>query len=188
MRKIIVTLLVVLTLFSIPLAIPGTAMAQSATASSASSDGNTSGVITVIQVNQDTKLVGFVLSTKDGELVEVSINDSTSFGLENASGDRWVSTLGEDSAESLLRITDLRERFSPVTVTVENGIATSVVDREQGDLERSLGFLFAIYLVTWAGFFGYIFIVSRKQNDLAREIDALKGQVFGADHKASLAG
>ena len=116
MRKIIVTLLVVLTAFSIPLAIPGVVMAQSAaSSSSAASDGNTSGVITVIQVDQDTKLVGFVLSTKDGELVEVSVDDSTSFGLDNASGDRWVSELGADPAESLLRITDQRERFSPVS-------------------------------------------------------------------------
>ena len=188
MRKIIVSLLVVLTAFSIPLAIPGTVMAQSAAASSAAADGNTSGVITVIQVDQDTNLVGFVLSTKDGELIEVSVDDSTSFGLENASGDRWVSEFGADPAESLVRITDQRERFSPVTVTVVDGIATAVVDREQGDLERSLGFLFAIYLVTWAGFFGYIFIVSRKQNDLSREINALKGQVFGSDHETGLAG
>ena len=188
MRKIIVTLLVVLTAFSIPLAIPAAVMAQSAASSSAAADGNTSGVITVIQVDQETKLVGFVLSTKDGELVEVSVDNSTTFGLENASGDRWVSEFGEDPAESLLRITDQRERFSPVTVTVENGIATAVVDREQGDLERNLGFLFAIYLVTWAGFFAYIFIVSRKQNDLSREINALKGQVFGSDHEAGQAG
>ena len=188
MRKIIVALLIVLTGFSIPLAIPGIAMAQSAASSSAPADGNTSGVITVIQVDQDTKLVGFILSTKDGELVEVSVDDSTTFGLENASGDRLVSVLGEDPAESLLRITDQRERFAPVTVTVKDGITTAVVDREQGDLERNLGFLFAIYLVTWAGFFAYIFIVSRKQNDLSREMNALKGQVLGPEHETGLAG
>ena len=117
----------------------------------------------------------------------MSVDDSTSFGLENTSGDRWVSEFGADPAEALLRITDQRERFSPVTVTVKDGIATAVVDREQGNLERNLGFLFAIYLVTWAGFFGYIFIVSRKQNDLSREINALKGQVFGSGHKSGLA-
>ena len=188
MRKIIVSILVLLTAFSIPLAIPGTVMAQSAASSSTAADGNTNGVITVIQVDQDTKLVGFVLSTKDGELVEVSVDDYTSFGLENAAGDRWVSEFGADPAESLLRITDQRERFAPVTVTVKDGTATAVVDREQGDLERNLGFLFAIYLVTWAGFFAYIFIMSRKQNDLSREINALKGQVLGREHEAGLAG
>ena len=187
MREIIVAILVVITAFSIPLAIPGELKAQSVASSSTAADGTTNGVITVIQVDQDTKLVGFVLSTKNGELVEMSVDDSTSFGLENTSGDRWVSEFGADPAESLLRITDQRERFSPVTVTVKDGIATAVVDREQGDLERNLGFLFAIYLVTWAGFFAYIFIVSRKQNDLSREINALKGMVLGSERETGLA-
>ncbi|MBT3941711.1 MAG: CcmD family protein [Chloroflexi bacterium] len=172
MRNFFVLAFVALT----ALALPSVAMAQSA-ATSAASDGNTSGVITVIQVDSETNLVGFVLSTQNGELVEVSVNDSTSFGLENAAGDRWVSDFGEDPTEALLRITDQRERFAPVTVTVADGVASAVVDREQGDLERNLGFLFAIYIVTWAGFFAYIFIVSRRQSDLAREIKALTSQV-----------
>jgi len=186
MRKIIVALLVVLTISSIPLAIPGTVKAQSTASSSTAADGNTNGVITIIKVDQDTKLVGFVLSTKDGELVEMSVDDATIFGLENASGDRWMSEFRADPAESLLRMTDQRERFAPVTVTVKDGIATVVVDREQGNLELNLGFLFAIYLVTWSGFFAYIFIVSRKQNDLSREINALKNQVLGPEHEARL--
>jgi CcmD family protein len=152
-------------------------MAQTAATTSAAADGNSSGVITVIQVNEDTRLVGFLLSTKDGQLLEVSVIDATEFGLENASGDRWVADLGTDPDEALRRITDQRERYAPVTVTIADGVATAVVDREQGDLERNLGYLFAIYLVTWAGFFAYIFIMSRKQGDLAREINALKGQI-----------
>ncbi|MDP6823308.1 MAG: CcmD family protein [Dehalococcoidia bacterium] len=177
MHKIIVTLLVAFTTF----ALPGVAMAQSLATTETAADGNTSGVITVIQVDEDTRLVGFVLSTGDGELVEVAIGDSTNFGLENAAGDRWVSDFGADPAESLRRITDQRERFAPVTVTVRDGVASAVVDREQGDLERNLGYLFAIYLVTWAGFFVYIFIVSRRQSDLSREISALKSQIPGSD-------
>ncbi len=175
MRKIIVSFVIALA----ALAIPSVVMAQSAASSSKAADGNTSGVITVIQVDRDTNLVGFTLSTKDGELIEIVVDDATNFGLENAAGDRWISELGADPTEALLRIRDQRERFSPVTVTIRDGVASSVVDREQGDLEQNLGFLFAVYLVTWAGFFVYIFIVSRRQSDLAREIQVLKGQVFG---------
>jgi CcmD family protein len=173
MRKFIATLLVVLT----ALAVPSVALAQSSASTSAAADGNSSGVITAIQVDEDTRLVGFLLSTKYGLLVEVSVGDATKFGLENASGDRWVADLGEDPDEALRRMTDQRERFAPVTVTVTNGVASAVVDRDQGDLERNLGYLFAIYLVTWAGFFAYIFIMSRKQGDLAREINALKAKI-----------
>ncbi|MCH7593361.1 MAG: CcmD family protein [Chloroflexi bacterium] len=175
MHKLIVTLLIALT----AIAVPTVAMAQSGVTVDVAADGNISGVITLIQVDQDTNLVGFVLATRDGEFLEVSVDDSTSFGLENAAGDRWVSELGGDPTEALFRIRDQRERFSPVTVSIKDGIASAVVNREQGDLEQNLGFLFAIYLVTWAGFFFYIFIVSRRQNDLARDIQALKGQVFG---------
>ncbi len=38
----------------------------------------------------------------------------------------------------------------------------------------NLGFLFAIYIITWAGFFAYIFVVSRRQRSLEREIDRLQ--------------
>ena len=117
------------------LAFPAVALAQDPYTPSEVADGNTSGVITIIQVDQDTNLVGFMLSTKDGELIEVRVDDATRFGLEGAAGDRWISELGEDPTEALLRIRDQRERFSPVTVTTRDGVASSVVDREQGGEE-----------------------------------------------------
>ena len=38
----------------------------------------------------------------------------------------------------------------------------------------NLGYLFAIYIITWAGFFAYVFLVSRRQRMLEREIRQLK--------------
>ncbi|MBI2965518.1 MAG: CcmD family protein [Chloroflexi bacterium] len=38
----------------------------------------------------------------------------------------------------------------------------------------NLGYLFAIYIITWAGFFAYMFLVSRRQRDLEREIRQLR--------------
>ena len=49
----------------------------------------------------------------------------------------------------------------------------------------NLGYLFAIYIITWAGFFAYIFLVSRRQRDLEREIRQLKQLV---EQKARPAG
>ena len=40
--------------------------------------------------------------------------------------------------------------------------------------EANLPYLFAVYIVTWAAFFGYVFYVSRRQREMQREIDALK--------------
>lgn len=40
--------------------------------------------------------------------------------------------------------------------------------------ESELPWLFAVYIITWAAFFGYIFMLSRRQREMRREIDALK--------------
>ena len=40
--------------------------------------------------------------------------------------------------------------------------------------DPNLGFLFGVFIVTWAGFFGYAFIMSRRQREMQREIAALR--------------
>jgi len=55
-----------------------------------------------------------------------------------------------------------------------SGLASAATNGSVLGPNSNLGFLFAIYLITWAGFFGYSFIVSRRQRSLEREIDALR--------------
>ena len=43
-----------------------------------------------------------------------------------------------------------------------------------GDPEANLRFLFAVYIITWGAFFGYVFYLSRRQRDMRSEIEALK--------------
>ena len=52
--------------------------------------------------------------------------------------------------------------------------AAQVVGQDNTNTETNLDFLFAIYIITWAGFFTYIFIVSRRQRTMEREIESLK--------------
>jgi CcmD family protein len=52
--------------------------------------------------------------------------------------------------------------------------AAEVVGQDNTNTETNLDFLFAIYLITWVGFFTYIFIVSRRQRTMEREIEGLK--------------
>ena len=40
--------------------------------------------------------------------------------------------------------------------------------------ESELPWLFAVYAITWAAFFGYVFVMSRRQREMQREIDTLK--------------
>ena len=47
-------------------------------------------------------------------------------------------------------------------------------DEEDRDPEANLPYLFAVFIVTWGGFFGYVFFMSRRQREMQREIDALK--------------
>lgn len=59
---------------------------------------------------------------------------------------------------------------------VEPGQASQVTAQvDNTNANSNLGYLFAVYIITWAGFFGYIFIVSRRQRSLEHEIDRLEG-------------
>ena len=58
--------------------------------------------------------------------------------------------------------------------------AAPQADPEPGDdPEPNLGFLFGVFMVTWAGFFGYAFMVSRRQRELQREIATLRAVIEG---------
>ena len=53
-------------------------------------------------------------------------------------------------------------------------------DPEPGDdPDPNLGYLFGVYIVTWAGFFGYAFMMSRRQREMQREIDDLRAIIEG---------
>ena len=53
-------------------------------------------------------------------------------------------------------------------------------DPEPGDdPDPNLGYLFGVYIVTWAGFFGYAFMMSRRQREMQREIATLRAIVEG---------
>ena len=43
--------------------------------------------------------------------------------------------------------------------------------------ESNLGFLLVGEFIVWAGFFAYVFYMSRKTNELRREIDDLRAQL-----------
>ena len=45
---------------------------------------------------------------------------------------------------------------------------------EDADPEANLPYLFAVYIITWAGFFAFVFVMSRRQRELKREIETLR--------------
>ncbi|MSQ08872.1 MAG: CcmD family protein [Dehalococcoidia bacterium] len=135
------------------------------------------GVITGYTTAGTGELQSFTMVNAKGQMLEFKVQagaQTTAYGLENQAGDRWVSDQSKDPVEAVRRLRDHQERFAPVTVTARDGVALSVVEKEGGRLETNLGYLFAIYTVTWLAFFGYVFILSRRQRDLQREIARLK--------------
>ncbi len=133
-----------------------------------------SGVITGVEQNDAGELVAFSIVDNHGEVHEFGVSNDTGYGLENQAGDRWVALHANEPVAAAERILDQQRRFVPVTVSVEGELAMSVVAMESGRLETNLGFLFAIYMVTWAAFFAYLFVMSGRQRDLSRQIEQLR--------------
>ena len=52
-------------------------------------------------------------------------------------------------------------------------ITSSEILAQQQRGESELPWLFAVYAITWAAFFGYVFFMSRRQREMQREIDTL---------------
>ncbi len=64
------------------------------------------------------------------------------------------------------------------TATAYDGVPSIADQDAQPDQqqrgESELPWLFAVYIITWAAFFGYVFVVSRRQREMRREIEALR--------------
>ena len=136
-----------------------------------------SGIIVGVETDDNGNLTRFALSDSTGTVTAFELSAETQFGLENQAGDRWVSSHGEEPSEAARHLRDHRERFAPVTVSSANGIASSVVEREEGKLETNLGYLFAVFGITWLLFFAYVLYMGSKQRVLQHEIAKLKGTI-----------
>jgi CcmD family protein len=50
----------------------------------------------------------------------------------------------------------------------------AAVAHENTNENTNLGYLFAIYIITWAGFFAYVFVMTRRQKTMENEVAALR--------------
>ena len=55
---------------------------------------------------------------------------------------------------------------------------------DEMDGESELPWLFAVFAITWAAFFAYVFVMSRRQREMQREIDHLKRSLEDRDAAA----
>ncbi len=77
---------------------------------------------------------------------------------------------------SALRMTLLGALISIALVawSMLGGAGAISPDLQSRPPEANLPFLFAVFIVTWAAFFVYVFYVSRRQREMQGEIEALK--------------
>lgn len=122
-----------------------------------------SGIITMVLVDEMKELKEFQITDSEGNNYKFMVTDSTEFGLDESSGDRWVSIQKKSPKESGVKLIDHQQRYAPVTVIFEGENAKSVVEREEGKLENNLSYLFSFFLITWIIFFVYIFYLGKKQ-------------------------
>ncbi len=72
-----------------------------------------------------------------------------------------------------------------VTWSMLSGVGAVSPAQQNGNPEANLPFLFAVFIITWAAFFVYVFYVSRRQREMQGEIEALKRALEERDRQAS---
>ena len=53
-----------------------------------------------------------------------------------------------------------------------------VSEAKQNDPEANLKYLFAVFFLVWASFFGYIFFLSRRLKEMKNEVDILRKKIY----------
>lgn len=79
---------------------------------------------------------------------------------------------------SLAAVSTLAIWAAAVGVAAAAGVTTETAagfaGQQNTNTNTNLGYLFAIYIITWAGFFAYVLMVSRRQKDIERELARLR--------------
>ena len=71
----------------------------------------------------------------------------------------------------------LASASNEVDAGAPQAVVADHVEDHDSDPEANLPFLFAVYIITWGGFFAYVFAMSRRQREMQRELDALKAAI-----------
>ncbi len=64
--------------------------------------------------------------------------------------------------------------YDGIAGPVEAPSSPTAAPFQQARGESELPWLFAVYIITWAAFFGYAFVMSQRQREMRREIDILR--------------
>ena len=71
------------------------------------------------------------------------------------------------------------------TLAVSTVVSAASPSQTRAEPEANLPFLFAVFIITWAAFFAYVFYVSRRQREMQGEIEALKQALDERDRQTA---
>ena len=71
------------------------------------------------------------------------------------------------------------------TTAVATVVSAASPSQVRSEPEANLPFLFAVFIITWAAFFAYVFYVSRHQREMQSEIEALKHALDERDRQTA---
>ena len=68
--------------------------------------------------------------------------------------------------------------------SAQQDISAQATNAESRDPEANLPYLFAVYAITWAIFFAYLYYLSQRQRNLRREVEELRQVLAEREHQA----
>lgn len=80
-----------------------------------------------------------------------------------------------------IRTEDFAEAFNHNTNSAHELVDAPKQHENGKKPEANLPYLFTVFIITWAGFFAYAFIISRRQRHMQQEIEVLKGMLRDAE-------
>ena len=132
------------------------------------------GFISAIETTNENTILS--VTDNNGVKYDIIITSDTVLGLDNAVGERWIETFGNDINESINRLNNQQNMLSPITIVHHTKYAHSITTKNSENPNTNLNYLFIVFALAWLSFFGYIIYLSRRLSNIKEVIKLLKSK------------
>lgn len=132
------------------------------------------GFISTIDTTNENTILS--ITDNNGVKYDIIITSDTVLGLDNAVGERWIETFGNDINESINRLNNQQNMLSPITIVHHSKYAHAITTKNSENPNTNLNYLFIVFALAWLSFFGYIIYLSRRLSNIKEEIKLLKSK------------
>ena len=132
------------------------------------------GFISAIETTNENTILS--ITDNNGLKYDIIITSDTVLGLDNAVGERWIETFGNDINESINRLNNQQNMLSPITIVHHTKYAHTITTKNSENPNTNLNYLFIVFALAWLSFFGYIIYLSRRLSNIKEVIKLLKSK------------